>query len=512
MFRASLAANSAHYSMLTTLMNGVGNQYRGCNSCSSTHYGVEAPVSLWLRVSKVGNVLNAFYKYNEEGASWQALGAQLSMNSISSSGYYVGIAVTSHDNSNYATAQVSNIQLTRQCSLETITTLQCDQASNCESGQATGICYPMGEVPQWEETDVVPNIFDAGSEVTTFGCVDGDSANYAMDGTTTKYLCERGHMVNETTGMIISPAHLRMSRAEGLRVYAPDNCPYCDPVKYKIEGRETPLNNWVQISQGNLDWISVTNVTEMTRNEVQGLDIASTYLNGDNSFAFTEVSFYEAFHNYATCGSSLRKQGDYRGSISKSESGRSCQSWSAQGPHSNTFTPENYPDAGLGNHNYCRNPDGKQRAWCHTTDPQLNWEFCDVPYCVNNPDVLDEYLEYKLTWTEMRKLGQPRWQVAEIEVPGMLGEEPPMPRLEHTGEYVASIVQGANDIYPINGVVSGSADDATDGTTSKFYMTRDSETDILGTTHVTRCLSQFQPCLTYISYANVYHSLYPFQA
>ncbi|XP_061252875.1 hepatocyte growth factor-like protein isoform X3 [Bos javanicus] len=31
--------------------------------------------------------------------------------------------------------------------------------------------------------------------------------------------------------------------------------------------------------------------------------------------------------------------------------------------------------------NYCRNPDGSERPWCYTTDPQMEREFCDLPRC-----------------------------------------------------------------------------------------------------------------------------------
>ena len=57
------------------------------------------------------------------------------------------------------------------------------------------------------------------------------------------------------------------------------------------------------------------------------------------------------------CG--FGKQADYRGKINKTTSGRTCQRWDSQSPHSHTRTPENYPNSGL-EENYCRNPDGKE--------------------------------------------------------------------------------------------------------------------------------------------------------
>lgn len=37
--------------------------------------------------------------------------------------------------------------------------------------------------------------------------------------------------------------------------------------------------------------------------------------------------------------------------------------------------------------NYCRNPDGSERPWCYTTDPQVEREFCDIPNCGRTPDL-----------------------------------------------------------------------------------------------------------------------------
>jgi integrin beta 3 len=83
----------------------------------------------------------------------------------------------------------------------------------------------------------------------------------------------------------------------------------------------------------------------------------------------------------STCGTSAAKQSDYRGTISETINERTCQKWTSTTPTRHTFTPENYPGKGLGDHNYCRNPDdAPDGAWCYTTDGP-RWEYCDVRTC-----------------------------------------------------------------------------------------------------------------------------------
>ena len=50
-------------------------------------------------------------------------------------------------------------------------------------------------------------------------------------------------------------------------------------------------------------------------------------------------------------------------------SGLECQTWTSQTLHSHTFTPNSYPDSGLGDHNFCRNPSEDAGPWCY-------WQYC----------------------------------------------------------------------------------------------------------------------------------------
>lgn len=85
------------------------------------------------------------------------------------------------------------------------------------------------------------------------------------------------------------------------------------------------------------------------------------------------------------CGTKSLKQKDYSGNINTTLGGWTCQEWGVQYPHQHRFSPESNTDlAG----NSCRNPDGSFRAWCYTTNPDVVWEYCDIPICqggVDNP-------------------------------------------------------------------------------------------------------------------------------
>jgi hypothetical protein len=142
----------------------------------------------------------------------------------------------------------------------------------------------------------------------------------------------------------------------------------------------------------------------------------------------------------------------------------------------------------LGNHNYCRNPDDKLGgAWCYTnttlvttnttdsTDAYFLWEYCDVPYCKDDPGALSAYSEYKLTWTSIRNSSTLSLQLAEIEVPGLLGEEHCMQSLDLQGEFVPSVLVGIGssaDFTLQNGVMRSPSVNArvNDRSTNKFEM------------------------------------------
>ncbi|XP_033835213.1 plasminogen activator, urokinase a [Periophthalmus magnuspinnatus] len=65
----------------------------------------------------------------------------------------------------------------------------------------------------------------------------------------------------------------------------------------------------------------------------------------------------------------------YRGTVSQSESGKPCLNW---GRYTNIWGAA----AGIGNHNYCRNPDYKLMPWCRVQiGKHIVPENCRIPKC-----------------------------------------------------------------------------------------------------------------------------------
>ncbi|XP_012730165.2 hepatocyte growth factor activator [Fundulus heteroclitus] len=77
----------------------------------------------------------------------------------------------------------------------------------------------------------------------------------------------------------------------------------------------------------------------------------------------------------------------YRGVVGTTESGTRCLPWNSDllFDELHVGTVNSPTLKGLGEHGFCRNPDGDKKPWCYTvTDSAISWEYCDVPSCVTS--------------------------------------------------------------------------------------------------------------------------------
>ncbi|XP_030053923.1 plasminogen [Microcaecilia unicolor] len=107
----------------------------------------------------------------------------------------------------------------------------------------------------------------------------------------------------------------------------------------------------------------------------------------DSSMRFAYCNIQECEEDCMHCNGK-----NYRGKISKTESGLDCQSWEVQTPHTHGYRPSIFPEKDL-KMNYCRNPDGEPQPWCFTTSPSKRWEFCSIPRCSTGPPTSNPGLE-----------------------------------------------------------------------------------------------------------------------
>ena len=87
---------------------------------------------------------------------------------------------------------------------------------------------------------------------------------------------------------------------------------------------------------------------------------------------------------------------DYNGVVNTTISGRTCQRWNTKSPHDPSSTaknPLNFPEKSLlAAENYCRNPTGSRSPWCYTTDPDKEWDYCDILPCNGSTEIMREII------------------------------------------------------------------------------------------------------------------------
>jgi len=109
MFRNTLTSGSQHALMIVMAEQGTGFQRRLSPDGATTFTAsVPAGVPYWVRLNRTGNVFSAYGSTN--GVNWALAGTD-TINFISNN-VYVGLAVTSHNDTNLTTATFANVSVT----------------------------------------------------------------------------------------------------------------------------------------------------------------------------------------------------------------------------------------------------------------------------------------------------------------------------------------------------------------------------------------------------------------
>ncbi|XP_047447927.1 phosphoinositide-3-kinase-interacting protein 1 [Mugil cephalus] len=85
---------------------------------------------------------------------------------------------------------------------------------------------------------------------------------------------------------------------------------------------------------------------------------------------------------------------DYRGEQRSSSSGLTCLDWTNT---TRDYDVDVHPDSktGVGDHNYCRNPDASERPWCYIVGPDetIQRQFCSIETCKERASAVPEEAE-----------------------------------------------------------------------------------------------------------------------
>jgi predicted amidohydrolase/regulation of enolase protein 1 (concanavalin A-like superfamily) len=105
MIREQLTADSAHAFMLASPGKGLAFQRRVAGGGLSTHTsGGAGTAPAWVKLERRGNVISAYR--SDDGVSWTLVGSD---SFAMAAEVYVGLAVSSHDNTRVATATFDNV-------------------------------------------------------------------------------------------------------------------------------------------------------------------------------------------------------------------------------------------------------------------------------------------------------------------------------------------------------------------------------------------------------------------
>ncbi|XP_031165160.1 phosphoinositide-3-kinase-interacting protein 1 isoform X1 [Sander lucioperca] len=98
---------------------------------------------------------------------------------------------------------------------------------------------------------------------------------------------------------------------------------------------------------------------------------------------FLSVAMVESSASNGNKKDCMKSKGlEYRGEQQSSSSGLTCLNWTNT---TRDYDVQLHPDSqtGVGDHNYCRNPDSSERPWCYITGPDgtVQKQFCAVNTC-----------------------------------------------------------------------------------------------------------------------------------
>ena len=165
MIRETLSAGSRHAMVVVTPGNGVAWQRRTATGGFSTHTaGPAVTAPYWVRLVRSGNTFTGYASAN--GTTWSPIGSDTIAMAAS---VYVGLPVTSHDNTLVATATVDGVSVSGGVPPTTTTTVPPPTTTSTSTSSTT-----TSTVPSTTTSTTVPTTTSTSTSSTTTSTVPTD--------------------------------------------------------------------------------------------------------------------------------------------------------------------------------------------------------------------------------------------------------------------------------------------------------------------------------------------------
>jgi hypothetical protein len=191
MIRESMSANARHAMMVVSATSGAAFQYRTNTGGTTSSAGRAATAPEWVKIVRSGNTFTGFI--SEDGINWGTPVGQVSISMTSQ--VFIGLALTSHNNTQVATAQIGNVSVVNSACAIAATSVRLNTTGT--NGPATGSL----------EVAVFPNPTDGKFRAALTG-VDAAKVTTRLTDATGNVRLRNGHRVVGEQMLELDLSHL----------------------------------------------------------------------------------------------------------------------------------------------------------------------------------------------------------------------------------------------------------------------------------------------------------------
>jgi hypothetical protein len=194
MIRESMSANARHAMMVVSATSGAAFQYRVNTGGTTASIGRAAAVPEWVKIVRSGNTFTGYL--SEDGINWGTPVGQVTIGMSAQA--FIGLALTSHNNTQLATAQIGNVSVVNSGCTTSATSVRLNADGTVAPASGSG---PL-------EVGVFPNPTDGKFRVDLLGVDANRVTTRLADAAGNVYLRNR-HLVIGAHMLELDIAHLK---------------------------------------------------------------------------------------------------------------------------------------------------------------------------------------------------------------------------------------------------------------------------------------------------------------